>query len=93
MAKTWALAPTPCVGVCKFDGDGCCVGCAMTKTERKACKRLRGKSRKRPFFELLIARLGDLGRLRYWSKMYRRKCERKGAECPLDKLGMRQESA
>ena len=91
MSKTWALAPTPCVGVCKFDGDGRCLGCAMTKREKKACKRLRGKSQKRPFFELLVARLGDLGRLQYWSKMYRRKCERKEAACPLDKLGFVEE--
>ena len=93
MAKTWALAPTPCVGVCKFDGGGSCLGCAMTKREKKASKRLRGKSRKRPFFALLVARLEQLGRLRYWSKMYRRKCERKECACPLDKLGIAEEVA
>ena len=86
MAKTWALAPTPCVGVCKFDREGLCAGCAMTRREKKASKRLRGKSQKRPFFELLVARLEGLGRLRYWSRMYRRKCERKDAPCPLDKM-------
>ena len=91
MAKTLALAPTPCVGVCKFDDGGHCIGCAMTEREKKASKRLRGKLQKRPFFERLLARLEDLGRLRYWSKMYRRKCERKQAACPLDKLGIAEE--
>ena len=93
MAKTWALAPTPCVGVCKFDDDGRCLGCGMTKREKKASKTLRGKAQKRPFFELLVARLGELRRLRYWSRMYRRKCDRKGAPCPLDKLGVGEDPA
>ena len=93
MAKTWALAPTPCVGVCKFDGEGRCIGCAMTKREKKASKGLRGKSQKRPFFERLISRLASLGRLRYWSRMYRRKCERKEATCPLDRLGVVEDQA
>ena len=88
MAKTWALAPTPCVGVCKFDGEGRCVGCAMTKREKKTCKKLRRKTQKRPFFQLLVVRLSGLRRLRYWSRMYRRKCDRKGVSCPLDKLGV-----
>lgn len=93
MEMAWALAPRPCVGVCKFDGEGGCVGCSMTKREKKSSKKLRGKSRKRPFFELLVGRLAELRRLRYWSKMYRRKCARKGARCPLDKHGVGEEPA
>lgn len=65
----------------------------MTKAERKASKKLRGKSQKRPFFELRVGRLAELRRLRYWSKMYRRKCELEGAACPLDKLAVGEEAA
>ena len=86
LAKTWAKAPTPCVGVCKFDDEGNCLGCSMTKREKKAAKRMGGKSEKRPFFQALIIRLASAGRLGYWARMYRRKCERAGAECPLDRL-------
>ncbi len=86
MAKTWVNAPSPCVSVCKFREGGQCIACAMTKPERKRFKRLRRKSPRRDFFEALVARLRGLERLGYWSRMYRRKCERKGQACPLDKL-------
>lgn len=83
---TWARAPSPCVGVCKFRDEGRCVGCAMTVPEKKAARRMRGKSEKRPFLRALVATLRSRGRLDYWSRMYRRKCERKGVDCPLDKM-------
>jgi predicted Fe-S protein YdhL (DUF1289 family) len=89
VTKTWAKAPTPCVSICKFDDDGLCIGCAMTRREKKAVKRMDKKSVKRPYFQLLMARLESLGRLAYWTRMYRRKCERKEAACPLDNLAPR----
>jgi predicted Fe-S protein YdhL (DUF1289 family) len=88
VANTWARAPTPCVGVCKFKAGGHCVACAMTQPEKKAVKRFKKKSEKRAFFQLLVARLDGLGRLSYWTRMYRRKCERKDAACPLDKMAV-----
>jgi len=88
MAGTWVAAPSPCVGVCKFREGGQCIGCAMTRPEKKRFKRLRGKAGRRPFFESLVARLRAGGRLDYWQRMYRRKCDRKGRPCPLDKLGI-----
>lgn len=60
----------------------------MTKPEKKAAKSMRAKSQKRPFIKTLAARLGAVGRLPYWARMYRRKCVRKGVACPLDKLGV-----
>jgi uncharacterized protein len=88
MAKTWAKAPTPCIGVCKFDNAGFCRGCAMNKREKKSSKKLKGKSEKRSLFTALVARLAGLGRLEYWTRMYDRKCHRKGAENPLPKLNV-----
>ena len=58
----------------------------MTKPEKKAFKRLDKKSKKQAFFRVLEERLEGVGRLAYWTRMYRRKCERKDAPCPLDKL-------
>ena len=86
MTKTWADAPSPCIDVCKFRDAGHCIGCAMTKLEKKAFKRLDKKSKKKDFFRTLADRLETAGRLPYWTRMYRRKCDRKDAPCPLDKL-------
>jgi predicted Fe-S protein YdhL (DUF1289 family) len=86
LAKTWADAPSPCIDVCKFRDAGRCVGCAMTKPEKKAFKRLGKKAKKQAFFLMLEERLQAMGRLGYWTRMYRRKCDRKDAPCPLDKL-------
>ncbi len=86
MAKTWAKAPSPCIDVCKFRDEGTCIGCAMTKPEKKSFKRLEGKTEKRAFFLMLLQRLEARGRLDYWARMYRRRCERKERPCVLDKL-------
>lgn len=86
MAKVWAKAPSPCIDVCKFRDKGHCLGCRMTKPEKKAFKRLRRKREKKAFFRELVRRLDGAGRADYWQRMYRRKCERKGALCPLDRL-------
>ncbi|SHJ01234.1 hypothetical protein SAMN02745911_1398 [Aureimonas altamirensis DSM 21988] len=86
MAGLWRKAPSPCIGVCKFRDAGHCVGCRMTKPEKKRFKRLEGKSRKRAFFVELSERLQQAGRYAYWARMYRRRCEKKDRPCPLDKL-------
>lgn len=86
MSGTWAKAPSPCIGVCKFR-EGHCVGFTMTKPEKKAFKRLKKKSRKRAFLEALVGRLRAAARPDYWTRMYRRKCDRKDLACPLDKMG------
>lgn len=86
MAGLWAKAPSPCIGVCKFRDDGHCIGCRMTKPEKKRFKRLKGKSGRKPFFAMLRERLVERERYAYWSRMYRRRCARKEAACVLDKL-------
>ncbi|WP_294642057.1 DUF1289 domain-containing protein [uncultured Aureimonas sp.] len=86
MAKTFTKAPSPCVSVCKFKIEGQCIACRMTKPEKKRFKRLEGKGEKRAFLAMLSERLQAAGRYAYWSRMYRRRCEKKGRPCPLDKL-------
>ncbi|WP_062226804.1 DUF1289 domain-containing protein [Aureimonas frigidaquae] len=87
MANVWRKAPSPCIGVCKFRDAGHCIGCRMTKPEKKAFKKLGGKKKRRAFFDMLVERLNAAGRYGYWSKMYRRRCARKDRDCPLDELG------
>ena len=88
MAGRFTKAPSPCISVCKFRDEGHCIGCGMTKREKKQFKRLDGKVPRRAFFVMLVDRLQGNGRLAYWERMYRRRCERKGRPCPLDKLAM-----
>lgn len=82
--KLWRKAGSPCIGVCKFRDEGHCVGCRMTKREKKGFKTLEGAKRRRRFFLELADRLESVGRFGYWSRMYRRRCERKGRACPID---------
>ena len=84
--KVWRKAPSPCIGVCKFRDEGRCIGCSMTKPEKKSFKRLRKKEAKKAFFRVLLERLEGSGRLAYWTRMYRRRCARKDRACPLDRL-------
>jgi uncharacterized protein len=84
--KVWRKAPSPCISVCKFKDKGRCIGCSMTKPEKKAFKRLKTKEGKKDFFRELLGRLEANGRLAYWTRMYRRRCDKKGRPCPLDRL-------
>lgn len=84
--KVWRKAPSPCISVCKFRDKGHCIGCSMTKPEKKAFKRLKKKEAKKAFFLELLHRLEENGRLAYWTRMYRRRCAKKDRPCPLDRL-------
>ena len=86
MAKRWADAPSPCIDICKYKDGGRCIGCAMTKPEKKRFKRLDGKAEKKAFFRTLAERLVRAGRYDRWAHVYRRKCDKKDQPCPLDKL-------
>ena len=86
MAKRWRDAPSPCIDICKYREGGRCIGCAMTKPEKKRFKKLRKKPAKKAFFIELAVRLETMGRYRGWAKVYRRKCGRKDVPCPLDRL-------
>ncbi|MFD2236638.1 DUF1289 domain-containing protein [Aureimonas populi] len=92
-AKVWKKAPSPCIGVCKFRDEGRCLGCQMTRPEKKAFKRLKKKAHKMAFFHELMGRLEARGRLAYWTRMYRRRCERRERPCPLDRLESEREAA
>ena len=87
--RTWANAPSPCIDVCKYRANGECIGCAMTKPEKRRWKRLKGKAERKPFLRLLVERLQAERRYDKWARQYRRRCARKERPCPLDKLEVR----
>ncbi|EAU42881.1 hypothetical protein FP2506_08566 [Fulvimarina pelagi HTCC2506] len=86
MAGLWRKAPSPCIDICKRPGKGPCVGCGLTKDEKKTFKRSRKKGDRKALFRLLLARLEQTGRRERWEFLYRRRCAKKNRPCPLDKL-------
>ncbi|MEM6678677.1 MAG: DUF1289 domain-containing protein [Pseudomonadota bacterium] len=81
MAKT----PSPCIDVCKFKMQGHCIGCGMTKKDKKAFKKLDGSKRRLRFLRALLETQARLGiKTRGWEKGYRKRCAKKGVDCPLD---------
>ena len=77
--------PSPCIDVCKFKNAGHCIGCGMTKKQRKTFKHLDGKKAKRKFIAALPAQQAQIGLKSNWERAYRRRCAKKGVDCPLDR--------
>ncbi len=76
--------PSPCIDVCKFKLRGHCIGCGMTKAQKKMTESMGGEGR-RAFIAALLVQQQKLGRgFAGWPTAYRRKCEKKGKPCPLD---------
>ena len=80
--------PSPCIDVCKYKlSKGRCIGCGMTKPEKKRFKGLDGRKAKRAFLAQLLLTQASTGKgFAGWVTAYRRKCAKKGVACPLDEL-------
>ena len=83
MTKT----PSPCIDVCKFrrpgaDGESHCIGCSMTKVQKRAFKMLRKDSQRRGFVDLVAAQQTVMGRYGHWAEAYAKRCRKKGAKPP-----------
>ena len=76
--------PSPCIDVCKFKRAGHCIGCSMTKAQKKSFKKFDGKKARLKFVEALFAQQQSLGRYSHWAVAYRKKCAKKNAPWPLD---------
>ena len=75
--------PSPCIDVCKFKREGHCIGCSMTKKQKKSYKRLSGKKKRALFVIDLFAQQKRLGKYSHWLPAYQRKCKKKGVEAPV----------
>jgi len=69
--------PSPCIDVCKFKRAGHCIGCSMTKPQKKMFKALKKTKHREAFLAMLLAQQKVLGRFSAWLPAYRRKCARK----------------
>lgn len=79
MAKT----PSPCIDVCKFKRDGHCIGCSMTKEQKKISKRLKKDSQREAFVALVMAQQQVMGRYSHWEPAYRKRLRKKGVRLQL----------
>ena len=82
MAKT----PSPCIGVCKFKRHGPagahCIGCSMTKEQKRIGKGLKKPKAMAAFVALVVAQQQQMGRYRHWRPAYLKRCLKKGVPVP-----------
>lgn len=76
--------PSPCIDVCKFKRRGHCIGCGMSKKQKKKFKRLDGRKDKLRFISKLMEQQDELGGYPMWPRAYRKVCRKKGVDCPID---------
>ena len=68
--------PSPCIDVCKYKLKNHCIGCSMTRSQKKAFKKLNSTEKKK-FVKLIIDQQKFLGNFKNWEKRYQKKCYKK----------------
>jgi len=69
---------SPCIDVCKYGVDGHCMGCSMTKTQKKISKSLKSKDKQLAFVELIRMQQNLLGGFEAWEEAHKRRYWGKG---------------
>tara|TARA_Y100000589_G_C26752738_1_gene466469 strand:+ start:299 stop:523 length:225 start_codon:yes stop_codon:yes gene_type:complete len=64
---------SPCIDICKFRDDGHCVGCSMTKTQKKKSKKLKSKDEQLAFEGLVRIQQNALGGFEAWENAHEKK--------------------
>ena len=75
--------PSPCIDVCKFRRGGHCIGCSMTKSQKKMFKSLRKAEHQQAFVVMLMHQQSDLGKYGHWQPAYLKKCAKKKVTPPV----------
>ncbi len=73
MSKT----PSPCIDVCKFRREGHCIGCSMTKEQKKMFKSLKKEGHRQAFVQMLRAQQAVMGKYRHWVVAYEKKLKKR----------------
>ena len=85
-SSAMARTPSPCIGVCKFRRAGPagahCIGCSMTKAQKKLGKGLKKRDAMEGFVALVVAQQAQLGRYRHWRAAYLKRCLKRGVAAP-----------
>ena len=78
--------PSPCIDVCKFRRPGPagahCIGCSMTKTQKKMFKALKKEDQRQVFLVMIRLQQEVMGKYRAWAPAYLRRCLKKGVKPP-----------
>ena len=61
---------SPCIKVCKYSEDGHCLGCSMTKTQKKISKKLKTKDTQKAFIQLICMQQRCLGGYETWEQTH-----------------------
>ena len=69
--------PSPCIDVCKYKFNYHCIGCSMTKIQKKNFKKLKSNKNKKKFIKFIYSQQKILGRFKHWEKVYQKKCDKK----------------
>ena len=64
---------TPCIGVCKYDRGDHCIGCSMTKDQKKIAKKIKKPKQQQAFVDLVIAQQQILGGYDHWKGAFESK--------------------
>ncbi len=64
---------SPCIDICKYRDDGHCIGCSMTKTQRKISKSLKSKNKQLAFEGLVKMQQAVLGGFAAWETAHKNK--------------------
>ena len=70
--------PSPCIDVCKYKYKNHCIGCSMTKVQKKRFKKISSFKNKRKFIKFIVNQQTFLGKFKHWEKIYEKKCMKKG---------------
>ena len=81
-----AKPQTPCIGVCKYRRPGPagvhCIGCSMTKAQRKLGKKVRKPAEVEGFAALVMAQQEGMGGYAHWRAAFLKRCLKKGRAAP-----------
>lgn len=79
--------PSPCIDVCE-DIRGVCIGCGRTKKDKKAWKKAETEEELLELLRECLEKTAEIGTQQLWLREYRRKCMKKGAAFPLERLAL-----
>ncbi|MFT6676071.1 MAG: putative Fe-S protein YdhL (DUF1289 family) [Sulfitobacter sp.] len=77
--------PSPCIDVCKFKREGHCIGCSMTKVQKKLFKSLKKDAYRQAFVGFLTDQQARMGRYSHWANAYGKKLKKRKLP-PLDQM-------
>ena len=64
---------SPCIDVCKYRDDGHCIGCSMTKIQKKISKSLKSKDKQLAFEGLVRMQQKQLGGFEAWEEVHKQR--------------------